>query len=102
MTKLSDLTAKDTYFEDFEVGVVMRHRRGQIDREKAAGKARGPHPRQVEVALAFAGQEDLVAPRGVLQQAQQKVVVAIEDRDHAAPPAGASIRSAEASNRLRA
>jgi len=29
MTKLSDLTAKDTYFEDFEVGVVMRHARGK-------------------------------------------------------------------------
>lgn len=29
MTKLSDLTAKDTYFEDFEVGAVMRHARGK-------------------------------------------------------------------------
>lgn len=29
MTKLSGLTARDTYFEDFEVGSVIRHARGK-------------------------------------------------------------------------
>jgi itaconyl-CoA hydratase len=28
-TRLSELTAKDTYFEDFEVGAVFRHARGK-------------------------------------------------------------------------
>lgn len=29
MTKLSELTARDTYFEDFEIGAVIRHARGK-------------------------------------------------------------------------
>ncbi len=81
----------------------MRDGRGQVDREEPTGKAGRLHPGQVEMALPLARQKDLLAPLRIKEQTQQKVVVTVKDGDHGAgsvvPP---SIRSALASNRLRA
>ena len=60
----------------------MGDRRGQVNGEKAAGKATRPHPRQVELALTLTGQPDRLARIGVEQEAEEDVVMAVENRGH--------------------
>ena len=57
----------------------MRFGRGDVDREETAREMALLHARQVEMALAFAGQPDRLARLGGVEHPQQDVVVAIED-----------------------
>ena len=84
-----------------QIGIVMGHGGRQIDREKAARKPARAHPRQVQLPPALAGQPDVAPLFRRFQKPQQQIVVAVKDRDHRVSfPAGSSIRSAEAANRL--
>ena len=59
---------------------VMRLGRGDVDGKEATRKGPGAHARQVQMPLAVARQPDRLAVGGGVQQAQQEIVVAIEDK----------------------